>query len=68
MGDDLDESGCYKNRNCLHRYMAPWQSCERCSGRGYYPSVDADGYEDGSLYCACAAGEMRRKVEDSNGQ
>jgi hypothetical protein len=60
---DLDADGCYKDRNCMHKWMAPPDHCDKCYGRGHYPEVDADGYETGTLYCGCAAGRLRHKVD-----
>lgn len=37
--------------------------CDLCHGRGWYPSCDADGNEEGEMYCedpTCEAGKMVR--------
>lgn len=51
----------YENRTALHRQMGPPESCDRCHGRGYHPSPDEDDPRD--VYCDCACGDERRRVE-----
>jgi len=50
-------------RSCIHKYMMPWRTCDDCSGRGWY-LTDPEGPDEGhERYCACTAGDVRRRVD-----
>lgn len=47
----------YPDRNGAHRQMGPLDSCDTCSGRGWYDT------EEGEKYCDCPCGELRKDIE-----
>lgn len=54
----------YPDRNLMHRYMAPPESCDRCHGRGWYPEEVSDDPGDcHEVYCQCPAGVERQRLE-----
>ena len=58
----------YPDRNALHKYMAPPESCPECHGRGWYVEETEETRGDWipdtrEVYCSCPAGVERRRVE-----
>lgn len=48
----------HPNRSCIHRYMGPVDSCDKCGGRGYF--IDETQREK---YCDCPCGDKRRETD-----
>ena len=52
----------FPNRDIMHRFMGPADSCDQCFGRGYYPVED----EPTDKYCDCPCGKERMRIERDN--
>ncbi len=60
-GAKLTADGLYPERNCMHKNMGPPEMFPCCGARGYFPGGTEDAPND--LYCDCAAGEERKRVD-----
>ena len=59
----------WPDRNIMHKWMGPADSCDECYGRGWIIEVipgPLDVPDTIEKYCACPCGRERKRIEQDD--